>query len=316
VELGAIIEWADDLDEFRRVVRLADDLRYGRIGVGDTPARAWELYVSLTGAAHETRHATVAPMVTTPFLRHPVATATAMATVHELTGGRALLAVGNGGSVRRVVGRSPVTGPAELRDYVVALKSVMAGGSAHVDGFDTEPLERVRPVPLLIAADYPASLRLAGEHADGVVTTVGTSVERVRRKIAVLREAAEQAGRDPDAIAVFGLRASAGDLREALRRPDGLALTEDAARRLFPAGDALGKAVNVRGHALTILALMARSPRTVMDQVGDAWANFDSPVTPVDPRLRDDWHSMQGKVLARVADGPRAARAPSCAPCR
>ncbi|HET7863175.1 MAG TPA: FtsX-like permease family protein [Burkholderiaceae bacterium] len=108
---------------------------------------------------------------------------------------------------------------------------------------------------------------------------------------------------DPDAIAVFGLRASAGDLREALRRPDGLALTEDAARRLFPAGDALGKAVNVRGHALTILALMARSPRTVMDQVGDAWANFDSPVTPVDPRLRDDWHSMQGKVLARVADG-------------
>ena len=174
------------------------------IGVGDTPARAYELYVSLTVAAYETRHATLTTMVTTPFFRHPAATATAVSTVHELTGGRAMLAVGNGGSVRRVVGRSPVAAPHELRDYVVALRAILNRGSAHVDGYDTEPLSRVRPLPLFVAADYPASLRLAGEFADGVVTTVGMSTERVERKVSLVREAAEKAGRDPQAIDVWG----------------------------------------------------------------------------------------------------------------
>jgi 5,10-methylenetetrahydromethanopterin reductase len=189
---------------FRRVIRLADELGYDVIGVGDTPARAYELYVSLTVAAYETRHAMLTPMVTTPFFRHPAATATAVSTVYELTGGRTMLAMGNGGSVRRVVGRSPVATPRELRDYVMAVRAILDGKSAHVDGYDTEPLSRVRPLPLLVAADYPASLRLAGELADGVVTTVGMSLERIERKLSVVREAAQKAGRDPQAIDVWG----------------------------------------------------------------------------------------------------------------
>src|SRR6185312_12200917 len=88
---------------------------------------------------------------------------------------------------------------------------------------------------------------------------------------------------------------------------DALALTERAAHRLFPAGDALGKTVDVRGHAMTVVALMARSPRTVLDEPGDAWASFDSPITAADPAMLGAWTSMQGKVVARVADGHSAA---------
>ena len=147
---------------------------------------------------------------------------------------------------------------------------------------------------------FGTTLRQAGAPVSAITRLIdGTSNARVDGRSAPL----EIMFADPDAIAVFGLRASAGDLREALRRPDALALTQDAAHRLFPAGDALGKAVNVRGHMLTIVALMARSPRTLMDRPGDAWASFDSPVTAADPGLRDAWYGMQGKVIARVADG-------------
>jgi cell division protein FtsX len=147
---------------------------------------------------------------------------------------------------------------------------------------------------------FGTTLRQAGAPVSAIARLIdGTSNARVEGRSMPL----EIMFADPDAIAVFGLRASAGDLREALRRPDALALTENAARRLFPAGDALGKVVNVRGHALTIVALMARSPRTVMDQPGDAWANFDSPVTAADPGMLAAWTSMQGKVVARVAAG-------------
>lgn len=233
LKLGAIIEWADDLAEFRSVVRLADDLDYDVIGVGDTPARAYEMYVSLTVAAHETRRATLTPMVTTPFFRHPAATATAISTLYEVTGGRAMLAVGNGGSVRRVVGRSPVATPRELRDYVTAVRAVLRGESARVDGFDTEPLDRIRDVPVLVAADYPSSLRLAGELADGVVTTVGTSTVRAARKVAKVRAAAEAAGRDPDAVQVWGFSfISVKQSRAEANAEIGAALASDVALRL------------------------------------------------------------------------------------
>lgn len=233
MKLGAIIEWADDVAAFRQVVRLADDLGYDVIGVGDTPARAFELYVSMTVAVFESRRAIVTPMVTTPFLRHPLATATAVSTLHELAGGRVMLAVGNGGSVRRIVGRTPVAGPHELRDYVLAVRAILDGSSSHVDGFDTEPLTRVRPMPLLIAADYPASLRLAGELADAVVTTVGMSTERVERKVAIVRTAAEQAGRDPDSVQIWGFSfISVKDSQAEANAEIGAALASDVALRL------------------------------------------------------------------------------------
>jgi len=65
--------------------------------------------------------------------------------------------------------------------------------------------------------------------------------------------------------------------------------------------------VVVHGHALTVVAVLARSPRTVMEHAADALAGFDASVSPADASLRKDWFSMQGKVVARVAPGHTAA---------
>ena len=111
---------------------------------------------------------------------------------------------------------------------------------------------------------------------------------------------------DADFIDIFGLRASAGDLRDALKRPDAVALTEASARKLFPGGDAVGKTVVVGGHALTVVALVATRSRR-LDDPHDVFASFDSVVSPVDEETRTAWYSMQGKVFARVAPGFRPA---------
>jgi 5,10-methylenetetrahydromethanopterin reductase len=56
------------------------------------------------------------------------------------------------------------------------------------------------------------SLHLAGELADGVVIGLGMSVDIVAEQIATVREAAAAAGRNPDAIDIWGLAfASARD---------------------------------------------------------------------------------------------------------
>jgi 5,10-methylenetetrahydromethanopterin reductase len=233
VKVGAIIEWLDDISAFRSLVRLSDELGYDVIGVGDTPARAYEMYVSLTVAEQESRNAILAPIVTAPFLRHPVITATAISTLYELAGGRVMLAIGSGGSAGHVLGRRYGATHQELRDYVIAVQQILAGSSSTVDGRTTERLGRVHALPVFVAADFPESLRLAGEIADGVITTVGMSLEHVEEKIAMVRTSAEKAGRDPGAIEIWGFSyVSVRDSLAEAKAEIGTALASDVSVRM------------------------------------------------------------------------------------
>ncbi len=106
---------------------------------------------------------------------------------------------------------------------------------------------------------------------------------------------------DPDLVDIFGLHSSAGDLRAALTRPDAIAVTDVAARRLFPAGDALGKSVVVRGQAMLVVAVVPARPH--LFQGADVFASFDSPIASIGDGPRNDWGWTQGNVFARVAPG-------------
>jgi alkanesulfonate monooxygenase SsuD/methylene tetrahydromethanopterin reductase-like flavin-dependent oxidoreductase (luciferase family) len=194
VELGTILLWGDDLSRFRDQVRLAEQLGYVVIGVGDSPAAWNELYVSLTVAAGETERAVLTPMVTTPGLRHPSVTAGAMSALHQLTGGRVVLTIGSGGSAPGSVGRRSAS-QRELREYVQAVRALLGGEPASVDGHAAAPLRQARPVSVYMSADGPKSLRLAGEIA----------LEVVAGKIDTVRGAAEAAGRDPETVDIWGL---------------------------------------------------------------------------------------------------------------
>lgn len=205
MKLGTILLWGEDVEEFRRQVALAESLGYDVLGVGDSPAAWNELYVSLTVAALASRSAVVTPMVTTPFLRSPTATASAISSLHRLTGGRAMVTIGSGGSALRAVGRARAATNAELREYVTAVRDLLDGGTAEVDGRQALPLTLARRAPLFVSADGPRSLELAGELADGVVVSVGLDLDRVAGKVAAIRAAAERAGRDPDSVEVWGL---------------------------------------------------------------------------------------------------------------
>jgi hypothetical protein len=71
MKLGIISMWGDDLAAFRNQIRLAEELGFALVGLGDSPVGWHELYVSMTIAAQETTSVTLAPMVTTPIARHP-----------------------------------------------------------------------------------------------------------------------------------------------------------------------------------------------------------------------------------------------------
>lgn len=205
MKVGTILLWGDDLGSFRDELRLAEELGCEVIGVGDSPAAWHDMYVSLSVAALETKHATLSPMVTTPFLRDPVVTVSSMSSLYDLTGGRVTLTIGSGGSALRAVGREKAATQHEMRSYLQAVRALMAGEGADFGGRPRLPLARVRSVPLFVAAFGPKGLRLAGELADGVVMSIGSSLDVVDQRLEIVHRAAEDAGRDPSALAVWGM---------------------------------------------------------------------------------------------------------------
>ncbi|WP_454882437.1 LLM class flavin-dependent oxidoreductase [Sphingomonas oryzagri] len=203
MKLGICSLWGSSLDAFREQVRLASDLGYELVTVGDSPAGWHELYISLTIASYEAPKATLAPLVTSPFMRHPIITANALCTLDELSGGRVALGTATGGSTIMAIGRMPAT-QVEMRGELKALKDLFAGRPTEFDGAPVKPLRFPRPIPIYYSAFGPKAIQLAGAQADGTILFAGEQhLDGLANRIAALREAASDAGRDPQAIDIW-----------------------------------------------------------------------------------------------------------------
>jgi alkanesulfonate monooxygenase SsuD/methylene tetrahydromethanopterin reductase-like flavin-dependent oxidoreductase (luciferase family) len=77
---------------------------------------------------------------------------------------------------------------------------VFKGETLRVDGFRLTKVP-TQPVPIHIAALREGMLKVAGEVGDGVILN-WLSPDDVPRSVSVVREAAQRAGRDPEAIEV------------------------------------------------------------------------------------------------------------------
>ena len=203
MKLGTCSLWGGDLAAFRAEVRMASELGYDVIGIGDSPAGWHDMTVSLTLAALDAPDAVIATMVTSPFMRHPLVTANALSTLHDLTGGRAALGLATGGSTILAIGRWPAT-QVEIRAEIAALKGLFAGEGIEWQGSPVKPLRFPQPVPIYYSAFGPKALALAGEQADGVILFSGARhLDKLEAQIAAVRAAATEAGRDPRAIDIW-----------------------------------------------------------------------------------------------------------------
>ncbi len=137
-------------------------------------------------------------------LRSPIVMAQTLATLDELTGGRAMLAPGACTNSHARVHAIPQADPAQtLREWVEAMRLILTGERVSYHGtvvsFDDIGLawKPVRPaIPLFIAATSAKGLRLAGQIGDGVVLNAVCSPEYTVNALRIVRESAEAAGRD------------------------------------------------------------------------------------------------------------------------
>jgi len=100
---------------------------------------------------------------------------------------------------------------ARASEYVAVLRHLWADGRSEFSGeFYEVPPSSVEPKPaqpggppILLGGLARAALERAGRVADGWVTSSRTDLSRIAEGISVIREAAKEAGRDPDAIRII-----------------------------------------------------------------------------------------------------------------
>ena len=105
------------------LLRIVDESGFSMMWVPDVQSLRKELYVSLTVAALHTKQIKLAAGVTNPITRHPAITASAIASIDELSGGRAVLSIGTGDSAVYNLGLKPARLEA-LKEFVLALKAL------------------------------------------------------------------------------------------------------------------------------------------------------------------------------------------------
>ena len=139
----------------------------------------------------------------------------------------------------------------------------------------------------------------------GLLTRIADDTLTLRQGERRLR--AQVTAADASLVELFNLRPLQGNLKDALSRPDTIALTEALARQLFGKDAALGRVLDVGAHRLTVAAILPQ-PSSLSLLRAEAFVSFDSPAAGIDEETRSAWFQINGQVFGRLAHGASAAQ--------
>jgi probable F420-dependent oxidoreductase len=185
---------------FLELIKLAEQHGFEYGWTYDSHILWHDSYPLLTMAAVETSTMKLGHCVTNPGIREPTVTASAYATLQDISNGRMVMGIGRGDSSRRVVGLQPVK-VAEFERACRMIKDLMNGRPVEWNGKELElTWAKGRPeVPLYVAGYGPRALGVAGRVGDGVIIQLADP-HIIQWIMETARRAAEEAGRDPGAL--------------------------------------------------------------------------------------------------------------------
>lgn len=190
------------------LAQLAEGVGYDELWYTDQ--RFWrDCYAGLTLIAQHTSRLCLGPGVNDPFTRHPALIAMSIATLDELSEGRAQLGLGVGGSGIAQMNLRKERPVRALREAIELVREMLTGTSVTYVG-DIFTLNggalgfqpRRTEIPVVVATHSPQVLRICGLLADGVLLGNLGRPEAISRAIDIVRAGERDAGRPPGSVAI------------------------------------------------------------------------------------------------------------------
>ena len=232
IALACMISPAGPLARIVEIGRAIEGAGARRIWIPDEGLHGREVHVTLAALAGATERVELGPGITNPYTRHPGVTASAVATLDELSNGRAVLGVGAGGGLALgplgIARRTPIR---RVEQLVGACRTLWAGrvldspdgaeaaGEAEPAGgaaggrpagsgppewaFRRARLEGARPdISIWVGGRGPRITELAGRVADGFMLSY-VHRDLIGEHVAAIRAAAAHAGRPRPRLAMM-----------------------------------------------------------------------------------------------------------------
>jgi 5,10-methylenetetrahydromethanopterin reductase len=175
------------------VARQAEAWGFDGLLVADSQSLTADVWIELALAGAATSRLRLGPGVTNPATRHLAVTASAAATLHEETGGRAVVGFARGDSALSQLGLQPPSIDA-FADDVRRLQGLLRGEEVRLANGTASSLHWIAgrdmvKVPVHVAATGPRAIAATAGVADGLDLTVGGELERIRWGVDQVRAA-------------------------------------------------------------------------------------------------------------------------------
>src|SRR5262245_40051628 len=168
MKFGVIYQSFDPPSVFLDYVRLIEDAGFHYLWVCDSSLHARDVFCYLTLAAAHTTRLRLGVSVHQPFTRHPAINVNGMSTVHDISGGRAIMAVGAGDRPQLELGFSPAP-VALVRDMIQVSRELIGGESVdfsndqfRMRGARLRSFAQDTVLPIYVACSGPKMMEMAG----------------------------------------------------------------------------------------------------------------------------------------------------------
>jgi len=184
----------EPISKIVKLVKLAEDVGFEYAWITDHYNNK-NVYETLALIADGTETIKMGPGVTNPYVRSPAITASAVATLDELSNGRATLGIGPGDKATfDALGIEWTKPVSTIKDAIAIMTTLMAGekteGGAQLGGTKTVQ----EKIPIYMGAQGPMMLKTAGGFSDGALINASNPKD-FEAAVPMIKEGAAEAGK-------------------------------------------------------------------------------------------------------------------------
>ncbi len=158
---------------------LAEQLGFRAVWCPEVPAFGHDVWITLARIAEQTSRIKFGPAVLIPSYRHPMAQASAIATVEQIAPGRLMVGFGTGFTGRAGMGKKALS-LASMRTHIIQVQALLRGDVVDIDGGLAQIIasdgwlpDRPINVPIYMAGQGPKARALAKAITDGLISLGG-----------------------------------------------------------------------------------------------------------------------------------------------
>lgn len=209
IRVGLGLDWVEgsSYSDYIRQITEVEALGYDQIWISNDKFYR-DMYVLATVVAEHTQRVKIGTFIADPYSIHPALNAVAIATLDEVSHGRAILGIGAGGTGFTAMGIKRTKPAKAINEAITVIRELLQGKVVNFDGevischngllnFPTRP-----DIPIVIASRGDLVLKIAGEMADGVMIATYAEPVGIGHALSRVVEGTRKVGRCLDELTV------------------------------------------------------------------------------------------------------------------